>query len=532
MASKVFNYITLVFCFLWAFLIFIDYWYYHPTYFLSLKHFQYYELTAVLALLVGGVVFLWRKSSKDRRIVSYLSNGLGILLLFSVITGINIFMHFAKLGTDIQLSFLEIGGFIGKIIAVLLATYFVYLFCFVSGAFILKNGFSFKLGEFSHILVSIALGIFMLSIVLFILGFLNFLSFPILWGLFIIIPLLLWKQSLFFIKATFLQKVPNPKEISWLGILSIFGVLIYLSLIYLQNIRPVPFGFDALAVYLNLPNLIYERGGLVAGSSPYYWSLFISLGYFLFDRIEVVISLSVSGGILSAFVLYELARKWVRRDYALLTILLFYSLPLINFQSYRDVKIDLGLLFMLLIVLLLLFEFYTASIALVKVDKTHPNKKITFLKKRYTTDVQYLLLMGLLSGMALGIKLTALILIFSIVVSLFYINAGWVGLMTSLLLTLFVILMAGLDVASGLRAYHFGVSWLRWVLLGIGTVGFIYMFYTDKVKSFQLIKWCMIYGVFVLLAYLPWPTKNYSETKSLSFQTFIEGKASRPNPIR
>jgi len=544
MNNRIVEYLSGAFCLLWGFLIFIDYWYYHPSYYLSLINFQYVALTAVLTLLGGGIGYLLLKTDKKKQ-VPFFANGLGIFALFLTVCAIIIVMHFQVLAMNVDLSAAEVFTFLGKIAFVLFISFFVFTVAYVLGAAFIDGLFDFSFNHLEDSVIKIAIGIVIISLLLFLLGTVNLLLSPIIWGLFVAFLAIFWRKTLTFLKISLLQPIAYKKNLNWLGFLSFYITLLFISLIYLQNIRPVPYGFDALALYLNLPNLIYEEQGLVEGFAPYYWSLFVSLGYFLVDQIEVVISLSVAGGILSAFAIYAIARKWVSSNYALFTVLLFYSLPLVNFQSYRDIKTDLGLLFILLSILLVLVNYltsiYPVKYAVLSFEKEQTKKikpgieqveKKAIITRLIGQEYSFLLLLGLLSGLALGIKLTALILIFSVVAVFFYVKAGQIGFLTSVLLTFLVILLANLDVESGLRAYHFGADTLQFVVLGIGLAGLVFMFYRNSKQSFHLIKICTVYTLFSILTYLPWPIKHYKETKVLSFQTIIEGKSLQPAYVK
>ena len=544
MKNHTIDYLSGAFCFLWGFLIFIDYWYYHPRYYQSLINFQYIVLTTVLIAIAGGIgYFLLHYTTKRQEL--FFVNGAGIFVLFMLLAGIIIPMHFHSLGTNVSLSVVEVFTYLGKISYVLLVSYFVFAVAYVIGAGFLDNLFNFSFQLLEDSLIKIAIGIVFISLILFLLGTFNLLTSPVIWVVFIAILAVFWRKTILFIKLSLWRPIPYKKNLNWMGFLSFYLTLLFVVLIYLQNIRPVPYGFDALALYLNLPKLIYEEQGLVSGFSPYYWSLFVSLGYFLGNKIEIVISLSITGGILSAFTIYAIAKKWVSSNYALFTVLLFYSLPLVNFQSYQDIKTDLGLLFILLSIVLVLINYLTSiypqeyAACNTKEELTKPKNRTiesieenTILTHVIRQENAYLLLLGLLSGVALGTKLTGIILIFSVVAVLFYLKAGQVGFLTSVLLTFLVILIGNLDVASGLRAYHFGADNLRFIVLGFSLVGIGIMFYKNKKQSFQLVKICTIYVCFSILSYLPWPIKHYKETKALSFETIFEGRKLSPPVIK
>jgi len=525
-----------------------DYLYYHPDYYQSIIDFKYLDL--VLAnFFIGGVVGYFVINNKIKTKFS-LANGIGISLLFLLISGIIIKVQTNRLPTTSEVLISDIGTYLGTLSIISISTYFIYLVCYCLGNFLVTRIFSLKKKEqLEECLISIALGIILLGILLFIAATFSVLTFIPVWIFFLITPLLLWKHTLRFIKVTFFSNIFKSERIGWLGFICFYIILFSVSLNCLQNVRPFPFGFDALRLYLNLPKLLAERGEMVIGHSPYYWSLFISLGHVLFNKVEVVISLSSSGGILAAISIYALSKKWLNRDFSLLVVLLFLSLPMVKFLSSSDVKDDLGLLFIHLTVFLILVNYlefpkYNILPSQLTSNKKTPEKikplislldlqpKNALLYGKITEKMQLIMLMGIISGGSLGIKLTTLILIFSVVSILFLFKVGFVGFITSTLLMFALILLAGLDVGSGLRAYHLGTHWFRWIVLGLGLIGLIYLVYQHQKETFQLFKLCTIYGAIAILLYLPWPIKNYTETKSLSFETFIKGKEVKAPPLK
>ena len=547
-AKQIIHYITVAFSLLWIVFIMTDYLYYHRNYYQSITDFKYLDLL-VANLFTGAVIGYFVVNKKIKTKFSLL-NGLGISLLFLLISGITIKVQASRIPTTFIITTFDIATYLKTLSIISLSTYFIYLVCYCLGNFLMTRVFSLKKKQLEECLISIALGIILLGIFLFIAASFSMLTFVPVWIFFLLTPLLLWKHTVQFIKLTFFNTLFKSERIGWLGFTLFYIILFTVSLNCLQNVRPFPFGFDALRLYLNLPKLLAERGEIVMGHSPYYWSLFISLGHVLFNKIEVVLSLSSSGGILAAIGIYAISKKWLNRDLSLLVVLLFLSLPMVKFLSSSDVKDDLGLLFIHLIVFLLLvnyLEFPKYNILpkeLLSDKKPTKKDKMTSLLSMIdiqpknallygvlTEKMQLFILMGLLSGGGLGIKLTTLILIFSVVSILFLFKVGPVGFITSTLLIFAFILLAGLDVGSGLRAYHLGTQWFRWIALGLGLIGLLYMVYQHQKETFQLFKLCTIYGAIAILIYLPWPIKNYTETKSFSVETFIKGEEVKAPPL-
>ena len=547
MYKQFIHYATLVFSFLWVLIIFLDYWYYHQGYFQAISNFRYIDLTIALGLVGAGSFFIQNKWNKPGQ-TTYLFSGLGILLLFFIITALNISFHVSKIDNN-PFTAKDITVMLGNIFLILTITYFIVAVCYVMGNFIYSRLFSITFMPLSTILIKTALGIVILCILLFLLGAVNLLRSVVLWPILLLTAGIFWRETIHFFKATLITPIKVNYEYNWLGFFSLFVILFFLSLTYCSNIRPFPSGFDALAIYMNIPKLISENNGLITGYSPYYWSLFVSLGHILMQKLSLVISLSILGGILSGFAIYEICRRWIDGNYAMFTTMLFFSLPMINFQSYKDIKTDLGLLFMMLIVILVFVRyleylypsfFKKVSLNQVKVKIRAKQKKVVpkkkdlvrktrvlrkpILLKYIDQEKELIVLLGLFSGMVLGIKLTGLILVFSIIGILTYIKTGAIGFLTSSILFVFIILAGGLDVASGLRVYHFGANTMKWLTLGLSLIGLGVVWYRKREGFFSSLRLIGIYSVFLALIYIPWPFKNFAETGELSFSTLTEGK--------
>jgi len=547
--QKQFSYLTVGFSLLWILLIFMDYWYYHqPIYLNNLLNFQYTTLTLILGVLGGGCYLLISKLGRSNK-PFFLANGIGIFLLFIALCALILFMHVHQLVIGIKISSTDCIQFLGSIAGVLTVTYLITACCFALGNFVLEKLFSLSFSKFDNVLISISLGMLTMSMLLFILGTFKLLLPLVIGSILLVLSGLLYKRIWIFLQYTLIKPI-DLSNLNLLGFTSFYLILIFISLIYLQNIRPFPYGFDALATYMNLPNLIGKEHGIVSGFSPYYWSLFVALGHILFDSLPVVISLSVLGGILSGFSIYSLCKNWITPNQSFFITALFFSLPLVNFHAYRDIKTDLGLLFFIITTLLLLVNYLkyiypelfkekissianTISNQITKKRKKNftvqqkqevPKGRPGWLDTKVSKEIQYMILLGLVSGMALGSKLTALILIFSIIGILAYLKNGEIGFLTGMVFFIFIILIGKLDAASGLRNFHFGANQVMWGTLCLGIVGLVYLGWKDQANLLQAIKLVAVYSSITLLIYLPWPIKNYSETGNLSINTFIQGE--------
>ncbi|MEM6318069.1 MAG: hypothetical protein AAF960_10385 [Bacteroidota bacterium] len=524
MTVKIEKILTLAFCAFWMGVIFLEYWYYHPGYDTAIRYFQYWDTLAILGV-VGGIFFGLTKKKVIHKWGPFLFGGIGLYLGLMIISATILWTHYPKLTNEM----LDIGSglaFLGKITGVLLAVYLIFMACYVLGSLFIKRIFVFPFEKLEGALVKIALGTTFFSIYLTILAFVNLLTVFAVLPPFLLVLGIGWRTTLTFLQSTLWQSFWSKENISWLGFTCGSLLLIFISLIFLSNIRPFPFGFDALAIYLNLPNLLSQKGGFIEGYSPYYWSLFMALGHLIFDQTPVTIGIAVTGGLLSTIAVFTISKKWLDVNQSLLVAVIFYSLPLVNYQSFRDIKTDLGLLFILLTGVLLLMKWLELEEKVVKKgqEKTGntANQTAPFLSKYLSETEQLIVLIGLLSGMALGIKLTGLLLVFGVLTVLSFVLTGKIGFVANGLLTFFIVLAGGLD--TSLRPYHFGADSFKWLvlLLGVGTIG--YVFIKNRQQFVRLVKLVAIYTVLVGLVYAPWPLKNFKETGEISIKTFIEGK--------
>lgn len=542
MTARLDKVLTIGFCLLWALIILVDYWYYHASYAVALQYFQYVDTLLILSVF-GGTIFWLINQKREHKIVKYLTNGMGIYLLFMLISAVILWSHYLKVSQDI-LDIVEGLTYLGKVSYILLACYFILTASYALGDLFLKELFDVTFKSSVERMVKLGIGITLFSLLFTIFAFFDLLKIHTTLPFFLIVLGIRWKSVIAFIKATLLQPLASKTALNGIGFASIFLMLIFISLNFLSNVRPFPFGFDALAIYLNLPNLISQQGGMIQGYSPYYWSIFIATGQIIFGQMEITIALSVGGGVLSLFAIYEISRKWIDENFSLLIVLIFYSLPLINYQSFRDVKTDLGLLFILLLAFLVLMKWLSlykgktlkegeviqkaktkeknTIEASQNLEIAEPLKKKGLLATVFTKPEQLVILLGILSGMALGIKLTSLIFIFAVLSVFSFVKGRTIAFLVNFGLTIFIILIGKLD--TSLRAYHFGVANLQWGILLISMLGLGYFIYTQRQNFTNLLKITTIYLMTLSLFYAPWPIKNYQETGKISIQTLIEGK--------
>jgi hypothetical protein len=529
MPNKVIKFISAIFVVLWMVIIFTKYWTQHTILAKSIQLFQYYDL--VVLILVIGFALNWLVKKRRDKPFKYF-NGLSIFFGFLLLNILSICIFYGKLnGLDLQ--FTKLFFQIGHLIGVALCIFLVYLVVRLLGTLIFII-FPLKISNEDLPLIQIALGIAALTSILFFLGIVGLLYGFVLITISIIALSIYWRYTLQIIKNTLFKTIRISNELNVIGIFSFLVLAIFLVLNFTQILRPFPIGSDSLNLYVNMPSLLAEYHSLVSGNQPYNWSLFMSIGVVVFDRIDVVLALSFLGGILSLFALFQLSRKWLNINYAALILLLFYSMPMINFLSYMDMKVDMGLLYITLCILLLYYNWIVPTssanqtitpmgIGLSKA-KAYFKKMIPSVLKRN----HLLVVVGLLAGFAFGIKLTALFFFLPLHCTIWYIKGGKLTFLASFFLCLGTVFLLRLDAQPGLRQFHQFVPIIQWSLLSIGMIITTYLFFKRKDKLLKLLTYSMVISAFFVLPVLPWLGKNYAETGKISVNTLLNGKKESP----
>jgi len=528
MQHKALKLIFAVFSVLWMIIIFSEYWRYNPIYGKAIEFFQYYDLL-VLYIAVGAGLTWFLKKPRQKPLKHI--NGLSIFTFVLFLNALAVNRFTVK---ESGLSF-SMGGLfthLGHITGVATCLFLLYLFTRVLGS-IFTRIFPIKVSKSDLPLIQTALGILFFTFFMFFLGLLGLLNPFVIAPICLMTLALYWQHTYLVFKETLLTSIKIPKTLNALGVFSFLLLSIFLVLNFAQILRPFPIGSDSLRIYVNLASLIADYGGLVDGHQPYNWSLFMSTGLVVFGRMDVVLGVSFLGGILALHTLYRLSRKWLNVNYAALVLILFYSLPMVSFMSYMDMKVDMGLLFFTLTTLLLFYHWMQpVEDNLASTPGLGLSKANAFFKKNIPTVLlrnRLLVLMGVIMGFAFGIKLTVLFLVFALINSIWYFQGNKVTLLTTFTLGFAIIFLLKLDDQPALRQFHDNVRLLQILLFTVGFGLLIYLFVKQRKKLFELLTYSVIVGAFFALPILPWVGKNLSETNTVSVLTMLNGKKASPN---
>lgn len=539
--------IALALAALWILIVFIDFWQYQALNRQALEEFAFRRLVLPLTIGFVGVAFLCTRFYKQLR--PYM-NGFSVVLLGLLLLVFTI-KEFARVN-DLDLPPHQIIQFLGSNLATAGAVFLVIASAFAAGdllLLLLHRG----VAKNTYFLLRIALGIVFLTLLLFLLGTAHVLYTPVVWGVLLLPVVLNGPRFLYFILRVFWTPIKGTSRLNMVGILAFMFLVwwVVLNLVFVN--RPFPLGFDAATLYVNISSLIDDYHGLVVGKGLYNWSLFAALGVLLFEQTEITLALTLGGSVLALFAIVTVARQWLDTNLGLVVALVFFAMPMVNWLSYKDIKVDVPLLFFLAMSLYL----FTLWLMPRQKESTTPAQKSKRKKKtrkslrqqvmkplnRYygpidrlrttktTTDLPQstlLILLGILAGFSIGIKLTAVLWLFVLFTGILYHHCGYLGFWSGALALLGLSLLVGLDEQAGLRYYNLSAQIMQWILLAGGLGMLVYLFWRQRAAVLKSVTQVVLIGAISVAVVAPWIVKNVLDSGKVNRSAIIEGPQQAP----
>jgi len=568
--NKIYKVISYIFIIFWIFFLFTDYLQKHPRLEVSFEVFRYsglYFLYFIFFAIMAFLVYQKKWLSKVNPFINWLL----IFGLTFIIASANInsfVFQWSKYATVEDLSISNYIIFAKNYFLLGLSTLLIFSSCFSIGNLI-NRIFKVKFQPMASELIDIGMGILTITLIIFFLGVLNVLNAYFLWPVVILFIAINYKSWFHFMKNLLFKPIKIPANINVLGVFSFLILLIIFAINFQQILRPIPTGFDAIMLYVNLPALLADHQSLVAGFQPYNWSLFMSIGFVMFAKTEVALALSSTGGLLSLFLMYYLGKNWFKININILFLALavFYLSPTIVHQSSKEIKVDLGLLFFCFSCIILFVYWYKKekdgdeNNSLSQINDASQNENESFkhapvtsysalnfkdndplsfpflnrlvnnkLTERLTNNINpYLILLGLFSGFALAIKLTSAFIILSITAAIWYVSKSRLGFLSMFFICMFLVLFLRFDQTGDLRQYHLSANYVMFGSLGLGLGLLVYQFIKDRKEVVKFMKTSIIYALITILPFLPWAAKNIIETGSFSVSAILVGKKLGPD---
>lgn len=491
------------------FLIGVDYINKHPGYPFAFQYFRFGGLIT-LVTIIGAAMWAFKKynpfkkSFKIRGIGIYF---LGVILAYLIIRSNGSLVNFKNNSSDhFHFLFLAVKSSLQIILLILV--------CRSAGHFINKRFFKKTIKQ--NFVIDIAIGVILLATGMFVCGIVGFLN---LISLSVILLLLIAINPKFFvlsIKDCFFNKF-STKGWNFLGYASAYFIFFFLILNFVSIQSPFPAGFDSRNYYINISKLVAEQQVLIGGYPPYSASLIISIGFILFNQVELALSLSFTGIVLSAITGYKFAVDKLKfnKNRTLFLLALFLSTPAIVNQMFVELKVDYWLLFFQLLIVYYLFDILPK----LKYHSSESGDLMTIIK----TYIKYALIIGLLLGFGMGIKMINLFLVLVVLVLVWWDKNEKVSVLSAVMLALSVFIIGGIDKISGLDSYHLSSGILKSVLplAGLGLIG--YQLFKNRWATIRKIVFSVMVLVFTVISVGPWLGKNLSESKSLDPTSLMMG---------
>lgn len=400
-------------------------------------------------------------------------------------------------------------GLITKSLGMLLALGLIAITAVALGFTILKKslGKETKLGA-DHALISIGLGLFVIAVASFILGAFHFLNIYSAWAVFAIFLAISHKSIIQIAKKIFNFEYEFKTKIFNFNLLLFLVFILFFGVNFIDNITPLPRGWDGLNQYINTATRIFENSGLIQTGGTYYWELIMSLGLTMFNWVTITLNLaSLFPATLAIIALYVLIRKFASQKSSLIATAAIYLTPFYLFHGVEENKVDMGTF------LIGILSFLALYLGLNADSK----------KEKFT----YLGIAGVLCGFLLGIKLTALVLIFAVVTLILHNAYKWKGAISGIFIGIGAFLITGnVNMGSEVAISNstFAIVGLILVAISVLILGFEIL----KKKKVKGLKEVLIFGILAILAFSPWMIKNFSETHTLSARGLLFGVNPQP----
>lgn len=501
------KWLTVLFCAYWLLIVFFDFLASSSSYVYAVRFFKYWDLL-IAAYATGfliSMIFIKKKSGWN----SFNVSGFRVVYFYPILLAfMTMVMWFYFYKNDLEFSAFQ---FLLKTVLIHISVITVFVSAVSSGAFILKT---IKLPESfnSNIFLQISVGFAIMCFGIFLLGVMNQFNYymALIWLLVLIISG--WKSLLDSLKINLLKK-QDTTSVNSFSIFLIITVIILVSVNLITVTSPFPLGFDSLTLYMNIPKLVSNSGGLIEVLYPYNWSLIVSLGYVIFESNAVALHLGSVSSILLIFLIFKIARNYVSTDWAIFSAVLFYTLPLIVWPSSIEIKTDLSLFLIMLTVLHIIIEFYFRN----------QNSQVGNSSNNIVdTESKLWLIAGILIGFSLGIKYTSLIAVLGLIVFLFYYYCGKFVALASLLAIIVFIFIFNLYTFADLSFSKLEIFSLTLVLAVIALLFIFLARKNGRISTKKPLKLIFILIIGSGIALLPWGIKNTVESNSLNISELLK----------
>lgn len=287
--------------------------------------------------------------------------------------------------------------------------------------------------------------------------------------------------------------------------LFIIFAFIVLSTGLMSIVRPFPIWWDDLGSYMNTPHLMAEAWNLLSLWMMYTWQTFTGIWYMFGSPVPAFFQ-NISGLFLSYITLVIVLSSLIKsidplkKSFFNLPVILssiFIALPMVWFQSTKDLKLDEWLFFITIIALFFLYKYFI------------------LLKEKKSISIIYLFLIWIIVWFAFSVKFTSLLLIVSIIWVLSFARLWIIWFLWYLSLFFWIFTIWNLWRMMNVVVNPNSIVWFEKIFGSITIVLWIillwYSFLKDKKSFVSYSKELSLFLVWVIVILIPWIWKNISE---------------------
>ena len=377
--------------------------------------------------------------------------------------------------------------------------------------------------------MSIGLGSAAVIFLLWVFAFFGILLQLPVWGLLLLIPLLLFRETWYWLKTLSQKTWQVQCSFHALSLFLAWLLISYLMFNFLTVIRPFPIGWDDLGRYINLPRQLSSFGSIIPGLTSMQWEYLTSLGFVLFGYSSTTGSVLAQeinwmAGLFAIFSIFLCTRLILGGRTGILAALFYYTLPMVGHFSFADMKTENALLAFGALGFVAVLLFLSERLGLEEKITESPEKRWLFIA-------------GILFAAAFGTKPTIVLLFFMAGVILTVVELGTLSAFGTALISFGILSkVGGMDLATIVaRATGFShplVPQAGFLLFSL--VGFLLLLFPFFRRKKVFLQECRLYGIAVLtlligfLAYSgPWMIRNMAQNERIA----IAAALTAPNAV-
>mgnify|MGYP006939811575 CR=1 FL=1 len=368
------------------------------------------------------------------------------------------------------------------------------------------------------------------------------------WAVFLILGLFLifsYKQFNSLADGFFNYRIElDIKEWMYLKLISAEFLFLVSTLLLSVNlisiVRPFPIGWDDLWAYMNLPHLLAEGWSMISFWWMYSWQMFTGIWY-MFNSPVQAFYLNNVGWFMSFIILVlitsDLLKSKLKKTYINIPMLvgtLFIALPMVVFQQAKDMKLDIGLFFVSIISIYLLYKYILKETN--KTLWTKIKEKISQIPSSFKKgtieiphDLLFIWIIWILAWFAFTIKFTSLLLISALFWVLFFSRLWMTWFLWYLFLYFSIFTKGGLWSMMNVVYPKENIEFINIFSIISLVVWIAFLVFSIRKNTTNFKKLLLELGVFLLGTFIslsPWLSKNiYSSYPDISISYILNGNS-------